>query len=339
MKPTFQMQLVNGPWGDPALYVRIRWARRALLFDLGSITPLPFGDLLRVGEVFVSHTHLDHFVGFDHLLRTVLGRDRLLSVFGPPGIIGNVEGKLQGYTWNLVQGYPLSLEVFEVDLDAIRGARFACAEAFRRHDLAPRAFTGELWGEPGFRVRAAHLDHQIPCLAFAVEEPFHININKERLAELHLPVGPWLSELKAQIRGGVADETRIAVQWPGGRGETFALGELKTALVDITPGQKLAYVTDAIYSPGNVERIVALAKAADVLYCEAAYLERDEPLAAERCHLTARQAGLIAREAGVRRLTLFHFSPRYQGETEAFYREAREAFGGWVTVPKGHWNS
>ncbi|MEE9522921.1 MAG: ribonuclease Z, partial [candidate division NC10 bacterium] len=99
------------------------------------------------------------------------------------------------------------------------------------------------------------------------------------------------------------------------------------------------YVTDAIYSPGNVERIVALAKAADVLYCEAAYLERDEPLAAERCHLTARQAGLIAREAGVRRLTLFHFSPRYQGETEAFYREAREAFGGWVTVPKGHWNS
>lgn len=338
MKPTFQMQLVNGPWGDPALYVRIRWARRALLFDLGAVDSLSSGDLLRVGEVFVSHTHLDHFVGFDHILRTVLGRDRTLTLFGPPGIIDNVEGKLRGYTWNLVQGYPLSLDVFEVDLDLVRGARFACAESFRRRDLAPRAFTGDVWDEPGFRVRAAHLDHQIPCLAFAVEEPFHINIQKERLAELQLPVGPWLSELKTQIRGGAADETRIAVRWPGGRTEILALGDLKTALINITPGQKFAYVTDVRYCPENVARIVTLAKAADVLYCEAAYLDRDEPLATERSHLTARQAGLIAREAGVRRLTLFHFSPRYQGETEAFYREARDAFEGWVTVPKGHWN-
>ncbi|MGH7382805.1 MAG: ribonuclease Z, partial [Candidatus Methylomirabilales bacterium] len=78
MKPTFQMQLVNGRWEDPALFVRIRWARRALLFDLGSIATVSSGDLLRVSEVFVSHTHLDHFVGFDHLLRTVLGRDRIL---------------------------------------------------------------------------------------------------------------------------------------------------------------------------------------------------------------------------------------------------------------------
>ncbi|MFQ5847957.1 MAG: MBL fold metallo-hydrolase [Candidatus Methylomirabilales bacterium] len=338
MKPTFQMQLVNGPWGDPALYVRVRWARRALLFDLGSLTPLRSGDLLRVSEVFVSHTHLDHFVGFDHLLRTVLGRDRILSLFGPRGMIGNVEGKLRGYTWNLVQGYPLCLEVFEVDLDSIRGARFACAEAFRRRDLAPRAFAGDLWGEPGFRVRAAHLDHQIPCLAFAVEEPFHINIDKTRLADLQLPVGPWLSDLKAKIRAGVSDKDRIVVESPGGRPETFALGELKAALVNITPGQKLAYVTDALYAPENVARIVALVKGADVLYCEAAYLDRDASLAAERSHLTAKQAGLIAREADVRRLALFHFSPRYQGETEAFYREAREAFGGWVTVPKGHWN-
>ncbi|MFQ5532829.1 MAG: ribonuclease Z, partial [Candidatus Methylomirabilales bacterium] len=338
MKPTFQMQLINGPWGDPALYVRIRWARRALLLDLGSLTPLPSADLLRVTEVFVSHTHLDHFVGFDHLLRTVLGRDRILSIFGPPGIIGNVEGKLRGYTWNLVRDYPLCLEVFEVDLDSVQGARFACAEAFRRCDLPPRPFTDDLWSEPGFRVRATHLDHQIPSLAFAVEEPFHINIDKERLASLQLPVGPWLANLKEQVRVGAPNEARIAVPWPGGREETFSLGELKTALITISPGQKLAYVTDALYSSENVARIVALAKGSDILYCEAAYLDRDESLAAERCHLTARQAGLIAREAGARRLALFHFSPRYHGDAEAFHREAREAFGGWVTVPKGRWN-
>jgi len=337
MKPTFQPQLVNGPWGDPALYIRIRWARRALLFDLGSLTGLPPGELLRVSDVFVSHTHLDHFVGFDHLLRTILGRDRTLSLYGPAGIVENVEGKLKGYTWNLVQGYPLSLEVYEVDRDTTRGARFACADAFRRRDLPPHVFAGDLLEEPGFRVRTAILDHHVPCLAFALEEPFHVNIDPERLAGLQLPVGPWLTGLKEQIRRGASDDTPIEVRWPGGAARHFSLGKLKAAIINITPGQKLAYVTDARHCPDNVARVVALAKGADVLYCEAAYLDRDAVLATRRCHLTARQAGLIAREAAVRRLVLFHFSPRYEGNAEAFHREAREAFGGWVTVPQGRW--
>lgn len=338
MKPTFQMRLVNGPWGDPALYVRIRWARRALLFDLGSLTDLPAGELLRVSDVFVSHTHLDHFVGFDHLLRTVLGRDCTLNLYGPSGIIDNVEGKLQGYTWNLVQGYPLRLDVYELGRDTIRISRFACAESFQRRDLPPRLFAGDVLEEPGFRVRTSHLDHHVPCLAFGLEEPFHINIDKERLGALQLPVGPWLTDLKLQIRTGADDDVPINVRWPSGEVKSTSLGELKAAIVNITPGQKLAYVTDALYCPDNVLRIVDLAKEADVLYCEAAYLDRDESLATQRCHLTARQAGLIAREAGVRRLVLFHFSPRYEGNAEAFHREAREAFGGWVTVPKGRWN-
>jgi ribonuclease Z len=225
-----------------------------------------------------------------------------------------------------------------VDVDTMRGARFACSEAFLRRDLPPRPFTGDLVEEPALRVRASHLDHSVPCLAFALEEPFHINIDKERLAALQLPVGSWLADLKLQIRAGASDDTRIEARWPGGQVKSFSLGEVKAAIVNVTPGQKLAYVTDALYSPENVARILALAKGADVLYCEAAYLDRDAALATRRRHLTARQAGLIAREAGVRRLVLFHFSPRYERNAEAFHREAREAFGGWVTVPKGRWN-
>lgn len=335
MKPTFQPRLANGPWGDPALYIRIRWARRALLFDLGDLTPLSAGELLKVTEAFVSHTHLDHFVGFDHLLRTLLGRERALTLLGPPGLIANVDGKLRGYTWNLVEGYPFRLEVFEVHEERLQGASFACREGFRRQDLPPRPLSGALWEEPGLTVKGIPLDHQIPCLAFALEEPFHINIDKERLARRKLPVGPWLNQLKAQIRAGAPDETPIAIPGPAGEGRALPLGELKAAMVKITTGQKIAYVTDARYSPENAARIVALARGADLFYCEAAYLERDRSLAEARFHLTARQAGLLAREAQVGRLVLFHLSPRYQGEAEAFSREAREAFGGWVTIPKG----
>jgi ribonuclease Z len=333
MKPTFQPRVVNGPWGDPVLYIRIRWARRALLFDLGNLSSLSPGELLKVTEAFVSHTHLDHFIGFDHLLRIILGRDRALTLFGPPGLIANVEGKLKGYTWNLVEEYPLRLEVFEVYEERLQGASFACRDGFRRQDLPPRPLSGELWREPGFTVKAVRLDHQILCLAFAIEEPFHINIDKERLAGLQLPVGPWLNQLKERIRAEAPEDTPVAVPGPQGEGRVFSLGELKAAMVNITTGQKIAYVTDACYSPENAARIVALAKGADAFYCEAVYLDRDRALAEARYHLTARQAGLLAKEAQVRRLVLFHFSPRYQGDAEAFSREAREAFGGWVTVP------
>ena len=143
----------------------------------------------------------------------------------------------------------------------------------QRRDLPPRLFTGDLLEEPGFRVRASHLDHHVPCLAFALEEPFHINIDKEGLAALQLPVGPWLTDLKGQIRRGANDDTQIVARWPGGQVKSFSLGKLKAAILNITPGQKLAYVTDALYCPDNVARIVALAKGADVLYCEAGYLD------------------------------------------------------------------
>ena len=117
---------------------------------------------------------------------------------------------------------------------------------------------------------------------------------------------------------------------PGGRVREAALGDLKDKIVSVTRGQKLAYVTDALYSPENREKITVLAQNADILFCEAAYLEQDLDRATERHHLTARQTGLLARQANAKELALFHFSPRYQESPDALYREAAEAFGGPV---------
>jgi len=91
MRPSFHPRLINGPFEDPGLFIPFLFQQRALIFDLGDITGLPPKDLLKISHVFVTHTHMDHFIGFDRLLRTLLGRQKNLALIGPEGFIKNVE--------------------------------------------------------------------------------------------------------------------------------------------------------------------------------------------------------------------------------------------------------
>jgi ribonuclease Z len=322
MKPTFHHSLVNGPFEDPALYVRLFWKRRALMFDAGDIGALDHGSILKVSDVFVTHTHIDHFIGFDMLLRAHLGNERPLRVYGPMDIIEHIEGKLKGYSWNVIEQYPLKLEVFGISENSMRHTSFYASEAFRRIDRDERTFDGVVLEDDFFTVRAVSLRHDIQCLGYALEEDFHINIDKAALSKQGLPVGKWLSQLKALIRKGVPDDTKLDIE-----GRAYALKNLKD-LAMITEGQKISYVMDAEPSEDNIEKIIGLVKDSNTLYCEAYFMEEDRDRAFERHHLTARLAGRIAREAHVHELVVTHFSPKYRGAECTPGHEALEEFQG-----------
>lgn len=333
MTPLFHPQPVNDPFGDPAVYVDFLFERRALLFDLGDLAALPARKLLRLSHVFVSHTHMDHFAGFDRLLRLSLGRDRALTLFGPPGFVDQVAHRLASYTWNLVQNYPTDFTIVAVewhDSGSLPRAQFRCHARFRREPLDPLPCRdGILLDEEEFRVRTTRLDHDIPCLAFALEEKLHLNVWKNRLDELGLPTGPWLQDLKRQVRRGAADDTPVHIAWHdhAGRHErSLPLGQLKDEVLQVVPGQKIGYVVDTVFHAENAARIVDLVQGADILFIETVFLESDAERAATRYHLTARQAGRLAREAGVRQLEPLHFSPRYSDQPEALRQEALAAF-------------
>src|SRR5207249_5874538 len=275
MRSLFEARLVNDTFGDPGLYVDFRDEHRALLFDLGDITVLPPRKLMRLSEVFVTHTHMDHFAGFDHLLRVVLGRKPRVTIFGGPGFVEQVEHKLKAYTWNVVHRYDVELliEVCEFGLDGVgRRARFSSGSRFARASLEPWALDGDvLHEEATFRVRGRFVDHDIACLAYAIEEKAHVNVAKDRLEALGLKAGAWLRELKHAVLTGAPDATPVQVEWRDRHGNhsiTRRVGELRHLVLDVVPGQRIGYVTDLRSTEPNVQALSQLLAGVNLLFIE-----------------------------------------------------------------------
>jgi ribonuclease Z len=329
MRPIFHAALVNPAFGDPGVYVDLKFERRALLFDIGDVTVLPTRKLLRVSDLFISHTHMDHFAGFDHLLRVCLGRDVGVRIYGPSRIIEQVGHKLAAYTWNLVENYETDFVVSVHEWDGARHlqrARFSARRQFACERLEDVTVSdGVLLDERQFRVRGAALDHHgIASLAFSFEEGTHINVWKNRLDELGLPTGRWLTELKEKVRDGAPDDTPIRVYWrtrEGSHEETFALGELRRRVLEFVPGQKVCYVVDVAGHGQNRAVLSDFLRNADLLFIEAVFLDVDREQADRKAHLTARVAGDIARAASVGTAVPFHFSTRYLGREQELRSE------------------
>src|SRR5215213_6847716 len=222
-----QPRLVNDPFSDPGVYLDFRYGRRAILFDVGDVSALSPRELLRVSHVFVSHTHVDHMAGFDRLFRLCLHRPFLLILIGPPGFAAQVEHRIRGFTWNLLDENSVDFCLRAMDYDGknlTEAAVFHAREAFARK-------------------------------------------------EFDLPPGPWLNEAKRAVRLGLPDDHPVDV--PGK--PSIRLGDLKGRALRIAPGQAVVYVTDAASHPENRAKILQLARAADQLFIEAVFLERDRP--------------------------------------------------------------
>ncbi len=258
---------------------------------------------------------------------------KTIRLYGPSGFIDHVHHKLLAYRWNLVDRFIFDLIFVVTEIDSDLGthtAQLRLKNSFAIEAADESHLTdGVLRSELPFRVTTSVLEHRTPCLGFAIEETAHVNVWKSRLSELGLPVGPWLRELKRAVIENRRDDYPIQV---GLRSKTsneraMLLRELRSA-VTVTPGQKIGYVTDVADTPANRRAIVRLARDADLLFIEAAFAEADAALAAERAHLTTAAAGSIAREAAVRRVEPFHFSPRYSGQEARLLYEVMAAFTG-----------
>lgn len=153
------------------------------------------------------------------------------------------------------------------------------------------------------RVLWRPLDHSVLCLGFRIEEHDRPGrFDPEEAASLGVPQGPLWSQLQ-QGR---------SVQCSGG-----ATIQPEQVLGPPRRGCHVAYVTDT----APTSTIADLLKDTDLALVEGMFLAQHASEARDKKHLTAQQAGQIARHAGARRLVLVHLSPRYEDKERPRFEE------------------
>jgi ribonuclease Z len=176
--------------------------------------------------------------------------------------------------------------------------------------------------EPGQRVERADyaivpfaVDHRgARALGYLVEEQDRKGrFNPDLARELGVPEGP----LWGQIHRGRAvtlDDGRVI--------------EPSVLVGAPRPGRRVVITGDTRPCATTIEA----ARGADLLVHEATFGNEEADRAVETGHSTAREAGIIARDAGVGALLLTHFSARYSRDATELGKEARGWFDGTVHV-------
>jgi len=224
---TLVSEFLNGPFGDPALYMHTLNSQGASLFDCGDLSRFSQSRLLRIDSIFLSHCHIDHVFAFDLLLRAVVGAQKEITIYGPPETSLRIGGKLQGYTWNLIGKQDLGFVV--VDLDPALGTRtrtrLHASERFHPKPLGIEAWDPAtvIHRAEGYEIRTLPLDHRTLSLSFSAETLPSLAVLAEHLPALGLRAGAWINELKLRpsLEGDIEVITvtgtreRRAVDWRG----------------------------------------------------------------------------------------------------------------------------
>lgn len=160
-----------------------------------------------------------------------------------------------------------------------------------------------------FTVEAFKLDHTKPCYGYTMREKDRPGMfYPQKAIDLGVPKGPLWSQLQHGDSVTIED------------GRTVNPSDILGPTRD---GRSFSYVTDTLY----LHSIARHVEKVDLLLCEGMFDQALADSAREKKHMTARQAATIARDAQVKSMGLFHYSPRYTDrELKVLRNEAREVF-------------
>ncbi len=164
---------------------------------------------------------------------------------------------------------------------------------------------GKIFENNDFYLETIPLIHGTKTNAYAFVEKNKLKIDKKKLEKFKIKPGKHLSEIK--------------------KGKNIKInGKLITAK-DLTygkKGKKISFVFDTKYC----ENAIKISENSDLLVCESTYSNEDKEKAKKHKHLTAEQAGKIAKKAGAKKLLLLHISQKTSKDKQRILKEAKKLF-------------
>ena len=259
-------------FGDVFLFDCGEGTQRQLLFT--NVSPM------KISKIFITHFHGDHILGLPGLLQSMSlnGRESKLTVYGPKGL-----NKLKDAIYSL--GYcaiEYPVEFIEID-------------------------TGIVDETDEYVISAQSVRHNVPSLAYSIEEKKKPRFLREKAIELGVPVGPAFGKL----RNGESVEIDGKIIKP------------EQVLGPPRKGIKLTYSGDT----RPCEEMIMFAKDSTLLIHESTFIQKEAQNAEDYGHSTSQDAAFVARESNSEKLIITHISTRYGEEyAQIMLKEAREIF-------------
>jgi len=321
-----QPSFFSGLLDDPVLFIHVRPTGRGILLDCGQLHHLAKRVLRSIDAVFVSHAHMDHLMGFDHLLRHVLVAPRTIACYGPPGIAERIGHKLAGYDWNLTEDSWCTIVVNEVHLHHIEQFTFAGSRGFTAERLQTLPRSGRIiYQSRHLKVEAELCDHKIPVLIFRVTEACPFLIDRQRLQAEQLLPGPWLRELKKRFYDGFRAAGPLKVWRETGSGDKIEKIKDAAALYHricrVAAPASIGYLSDLGMTSENLDRVCDLLHDTTLLVAECTFLAADQEKARTSAHLCTTDLNLICRRVRPGLLLPMHLSKSYISLTQQLYCE------------------
>lgn len=235
---------------------------------------------MKISKIFISHFHGDHILGLPGLLQSLglQGREEKLTIYGPRGL-NKVKNAIFSFGYCKID-FPV--EFIEID-------------------------SGIVEETDEYIIKSQLVRHNVPSLAYSIEEKKKPRFLREKAIELGVPVGPAFGKLhngqEIEVNGKIIKPEQV-------------LGEPRK-------GIKITYSGDS----RPCEEMIEIAKDSTILIHESTFTSEEATNAEEHGHSTSIDAAYIAEQSNSKELILTHISTRYgENYSKVILKEAKEVF-------------
>jgi len=217
-------------------------------------------------------------------------------VFGLPGLLSTLD--LSGYNKTLYIYGPRGIKRF---LQSFLGLDYVK----REFEIKIEEVSGRFFETDDFYLESEQMEHGIETNAYVFVKKGQRRIDRAKLKKSKLPSGPLLKKLT--------------------EGKNIVYEKKKYLAKDLTYSEgdkKISFILDTL----DNKKIVAFVKDSDLLICESSFGDDLKEMAKEHLHLTAKQAGEIAKKSKSKKLILTHISQRYDKDIKKLLAEAKKVF-------------